>query len=91
MPQRTKKAPAKKVIRRSVSLRPEIDKRVRVIAERQKSSTNRVLEGLIEAGLEAKEAEKQHFFEVAERFRTSNDPLEIKQTKHELARMIFGE
>lgn len=80
-----------KVIRRSVSLTPEINKKVQGMAVRQKSSANRVLEDLIEAGLAAKEAEKRRFFEVAERFRTSDEPSEIERSKKELARMIFGE
>jgi len=77
-------------IRRSVSLRPEIDGKVRKIAQDQKRSANRVLEILIETGLQAKEAEKHHFFELAERLRTTTDPDELKRTKEELARMTFG-
>jgi len=50
-----------------------------------------VIENLIETGLEAKEAEKRRFFELAERFRAANAPDEIKATKAELARMIFGD
>ena len=36
---------------------PEIDSKVRKIAQHEKRSANRVLEGLIETGIEAKEAE----------------------------------
>jgi predicted transcriptional regulator len=80
-----------KIVRRSVSLPHEIDKRVNSIARKQKSSTNRVLADLIGAGLEAREAEKKRFFEVAERLRSSTDPAEVEQSKNELARMVFGE
>jgi hypothetical protein len=38
------------------------------------------------------ETEKQKaFFELAERFRDSKDPEEIKQSGNELGRFIFGE
>lgn len=80
-----------KPIRRSVSLRPEIDKKIQSIAGREKRSSNQVMEILIEAGIAAREAEKKHFFEVAERLQTSKDAQAIDEAKHELARMIFGE
>lgn len=79
-----------KSVRRSISLSYEVDEKVQRIAQRQKSSANRVLEGLIEAGLAAKEDEKRRFFETAERFRTASKPAEIEQAKQELSQMIFG-
>ena len=79
-----------KSVRRSVSLPREIDSRVQKLARRQKRSANRVLENLIEAGLEAKEAEKRRFFELAERLTAATDPAEVQRLKHELARMTFG-
>ena len=60
------------------------------IAQRQKSSANRVLEGLIEAGLAAKEDEKRRFFAAAERFRAADEPAEIEQAKQELSQLMFG-
>lgn len=69
----------------------ELDSKVQRLAARQKSSANRVLEGLIEAGLQAKEAEKRRFFELAERLRTTTDVSELATIKGELARMTFGE
>ena len=80
-----------KPVRRSVSLRPEIDKRIQKLADREKRSSNQVIELLIEAGLAAKEAEKTRFFVVAELLQTAKDPQEIDKAKNELARMIFGE
>lgn len=71
-------------------MRREIDSKVRKIAQQQKRSANRVLEGLIETGLQAREAEKRRFFELAERLRTTTDAGELKSTKEELARMTFG-
>ena len=49
-----------------------------------------MLEVLIEAGLQAKEAEKARFFELTDRLRTATDGDEVQQIKGELARMTFG-
>lgn len=78
-------------MRRSVTLPAEMDAKVQQIAKRQKRSANRVLESLIGAGIEAREAEKRRFFELAERLQTSKDADEIARTKAELARLTFGE
>ena len=80
-----------KTVRQSVSLPPRLAKRVKVLTKIQRSSTNQVLVNLIETGLESKEAEKRHFFELADRLATSTDPEEREQIKSELARMTFGE
>jgi predicted transcriptional regulator len=76
--------------RRSVALSKELDTRIKVLARQQNRSANQIIENLIAAGLEAKEAEKRRFFEVAERMRTATDPAIVKQAKEELAHMIFG-
>jgi len=80
----------KKPVRRSISLPPEIDTKIQTLASHQHRSTNRVIEKLIETGLQAKEAEKRRFFELAERLRTTTDKAELQQIKNELARMTFG-
>ncbi|HUS18867.1 MAG TPA: hypothetical protein VMZ25_04410 [Terriglobales bacterium] len=85
------KVSKKKTVRRSVSLRPDLASRVQVLARRAKRSTNRVLEELIETGLEAKESEKRRFFEFADRLATSTDRQEQHRIKEELARMTFGD
>jgi hypothetical protein len=77
-------------VRRSVSLRPEIDSKVRKIAQHQKRSANRVLENLIETGLQAKETEKRRFLGLVDRLRTTTDSGELKTIKEELARLTFG-
>lgn len=77
-------------VRRSISLSRDIDSKVQSMAHRQNRSANRVLENLIEAGLEAKEAEKRRFFELTERLRAATDATELQQIKEELARMTFG-
>ena len=81
----------KESIRQSVSLPTGIAKRVRVIARSKKSSANRVLVDLIEAGLQSKAAEKERFFALANRLAQSSDPAERQRLKAELSRMTFGE
>jgi predicted transcriptional regulator len=79
-----------RAVRRSISLSGNLDAKIQKLARHQNWSTNRVIESLIEAGVEAKEAEKRHFFELVERLRASTDEAEIKQIKEQLARMTFG-
>jgi predicted DNA-binding protein len=80
-----------KPIRQSVSLPPRVARRVKALARTQKTSANRVVVDLIEAGLEAQEREKKRFFDVADRLARSSDPEQQKQLKEDLARMTFGE
>jgi hypothetical protein len=63
---------------------------VRAIATARRISANRVLVDLIETGLEAGEAEKRRFFDLARRFKEASDPAESERLREELARMIFG-
>ncbi len=79
-----------KTVRRSISLPRELDSKVQRLAQRQNRSANRVLENLIGAGLDAKEAEKRRFFELAECLRDTSDPAELERVKNEMARMTFG-
>jgi metal-responsive CopG/Arc/MetJ family transcriptional regulator len=80
-----------KAIRQSISLPPHIAKRVHSIARARKTSANRVVVDLIEAGIQAKEAEKQRFFSLANQLTESDDPEQRQRIKEELARMTFGE
>jgi predicted DNA-binding protein len=80
-----------KPIRQSVSLPPRVARRVKALARTQKTSANRVVVDLIEAGLEAQEREKKRFFDLADRLARSSDPEQQKQLKEDLARMTFGE
>ncbi len=79
-----------KPIRQSISLPPRIANHVRSLARTQKTSINRALVELIEAGLQSKEAEKQRFFALADRLTTSTDAMEQQRIKEDLARMTFG-
>jgi predicted DNA-binding protein len=80
-----------KAVRRSVALSGELNRKIQKMAKHLNSSANRVIEDLIEKGIEAKEAEKRHFFELAERLRATDDQTELSAIKSELARMTFGE
>jgi hypothetical protein len=74
-----------------VSLPPPVARRVRALVRAQKTSENRVLVELIESGLEAREREKAHFFELADRLARTKDPAEAAALKAELARLTFGD
>lgn len=78
-------------IRRSIALPFHIAQRVYTMAKARKISANRVVVDLIEAGIQAKEAEKQHFFSLADQLTKSNDSDERQRIKKELARMTFGD
>ena len=78
-------------LRRSVSLPTNIARRVDEIAKRERTSANRVIADLIESGLEAKEREKRHFYELADRLAESTDPAEQKRLKKDLARLTYGD
>jgi metal-responsive CopG/Arc/MetJ family transcriptional regulator len=77
--------------RQSVALPQHLARRVKAIAKSRKVSANRVIVELIEEGLESKDREKEHFFELAERLAASKNPHEQRQLKEELARLTFGE
>lgn len=80
-----------KPVRQSVSLPARVARRVKSLAQASKTSTSRVIAGLIESGLDAREQEKKRFLEFADRLARSRDPEEQKRLKKELARMTFGE
>ena len=77
-------------VRQSVSLPPRVARRVKALAKTEKTSANRVLVELIEAGLASKETEKERFFALASRLTESPDPVEREKLKKELALMTFG-
>jgi len=80
-----------KPVRQSISLPPSIARRVRTLAKKNRTSTNRVLIELIESGLEAQERERRRVFELADRLTQSRDKNEQSRLKKELARITFGE
>ena len=80
----------RKPVRKSVSLPPPMARRIQALAQKRKSSANRVLVDLIESGLESAENERRRFLELADRLIATKDPAERKRLKEELARMTFG-
>ena len=81
----------KKQTRRSVTLPARIAQQVDRLARRRRLSDNRVLVELIEQGIAAEKQKEKVFFELAERFRSSQNPEEAKQLGEELGRFVFGE
>lgn len=80
-----------KPVRQSISLPPDLARRVRAMAKTKRTSANRIVVDLIEAGLEAQEREKKRFFELADRLAHSVDRKEQQRLKEELARLTFGD
>ena len=82
---------AAKPVRQSISLPGPIARRVRALAQTNRTSTSRVIADLVESGLAARAREKAQFFDFADRLTRSRDPGERTRLKEELARMTFGE
>jgi hypothetical protein len=80
-----------KQVRRSVTLPAPVARQVEQIASRRRLSDNRVLVELIELGIEASKQKEKAFFELADRFRASERPDEVKRLGDELGRFVFGE
>ena len=82
---------SEKAIRQSVSIPRGVAKRVRALAKTRKTSANRVLVDLIEAGLKSKETEKERFLSLVNQLTQAKDVAEKRRLKEELARMTYGE
>ena len=80
-----------KLVRRSVTLPAQVAKQVDRLAKRRRLSDNRVLVDLIEQGIAAEKQKENDFFQLAERFRSSRDPNEVKRLGDALGRFVFGE
>ena len=80
-----------KVARHSVALPSSIAEHVRKIANDRRLSANQVLVELIEAGINARQREKEHFMALAEELATTKNARRQKEIKQELARLTFGE
>ena len=78
-------------VRRSVTLPSRIAKQVDSLAKQRRLSDNRVLVELIEQGIESQKEKEKRFFQLAERFRATEKPEDIKRLGNELGRMVFGE
>ena len=84
-------AATERSVRQSVSIPTGMARRVRALAKTRKTSANRVLVDLIEAGLQSKEAEKERFFSLVNQLTESRNVAERQRLKEELARMTFGD
>jgi len=80
-----------KQVRRSVTLPRQVDRQIEDIAKHRRLSGNRVLVELVELGLEAQKQKEKAFFDLAQRFRNSKEPDEVKRLGDELGRFVFGE
>jgi hypothetical protein len=74
-----------------VTLSAGVARRVRTLARAKKASTSRIIAELVECGLEAKEAERSRFLQLADRLSSSKDAAEQDRIKEELARLTFGD
>ena len=79
-----------KAVRQSVTHPAKVAKQVRSMAKRRRLSANRMLVELVEEGIELQKQKEKTFFELAERFRTADDPEEIRRFGDELGKMVFG-
>jgi len=78
------------LIRRSISLPPEIAARVDEIAATRHVSANRAMIDLLRDAIAAYDQRRKAFLELADRFQKSTDPSETQKLRDELARMTFG-
>jgi hypothetical protein len=86
-----KKTTRAQTVRRSVTLSPEVARKVGAMAKRRRLSDNRVLVELIEQGIEAQKEKEKAFFDLTKRFRAASDPKQVKALGEELGRFVFGE
>ncbi|HEY1799536.1 MAG TPA: hypothetical protein VGG46_01275 [Terriglobales bacterium] len=80
-----------KQVRRSLTLPEPTARKVAGIARRRRLSDSRILVELIEEGIEARKTKEKAFYDLAQRFRSSQDATEVKQLGDELGRFVFGE
>ena len=78
-------------VRRSVTLPPDVARKVRAIAKQRRLSDNRILVELIEQGIETRQRKEREFFDLAERCRAASDPEQVKHLGDKLGRFVFGE
>ena len=74
-----------------MTLSAGVARRVRTLARAKRASTSRVIAELVDAGLQAQDAERDRFLQLADRLTESQDRAEQEQIKEELARLTFGD
>jgi len=78
------------IIRRSISLPAEMAEKIDSIAVNRHVSGNRAIVDLLSEAIAAYEQRRKAFFELADRFQKSTNPVETKSLREELAKMTFG-
>jgi hypothetical protein len=78
------------LIRRSISLPPEIAERIDDIAATRHVSANRAMIDLLRDAIAAYDQRKKAFLDLADRFQKSTDPSETEKLREELASITFG-
>lgn len=81
----------RKQVRRSVTLPELTARKVASIARHRRLSDNHIIVELIEEGIAARHQKEKAFFELAQRFRSSQDADEAQRLGEELGRFVFGE
>ena len=84
-------ASAAKGLRLSVTLSAGVARRVRSLVRARRASASRVIAELVESGLQAQDAERDRFLQLADRLTRSKDLAEQERFKEELARLTFGD
>jgi metal-responsive CopG/Arc/MetJ family transcriptional regulator len=90
MPATRKTKTKRSVVRKSISLPYRVASEVDRMAKSEGMSSNRVLIGLIEQGLEARERERERFQVLTQQLIDSKSETERTAIKEELAKMTFG-
>jgi len=72
---------AEKRVRQSVTLPARVARRVKSLAKTSRTSANRIIVELIESGIEARQQEKKHLIELADRLARSRDVEEQTRLK----------
>jgi metal-responsive CopG/Arc/MetJ family transcriptional regulator len=83
-------ATAPKYYRQSVSIPRPLARRLRDLAKKKGVSASKIIVSMVERGMEAEEAERARFFELAERF-VAAKAAERETLRAELTRIVFGE
>ena len=78
-------------VRQTVSLPPTMASRVRALAKKRRTSTNKVLVDLVGTGLEAKQAARKRIQDLTRRIGECKDAAEADRLGDELMTLVFGE
>jgi len=77
-------------IRRSISLPAGMAEKIDAIAASRHVCGNRAIIDLLSDAIAAYDRRRAAFFDLADRFQKSTDPVESERLREELARMTLG-